>query len=240
MTTTLYGWGTMFDLPSPSPFVIKADVQLQMLGVEFDRAIADLSSVPKEKAPYVHDDGVLIEDSTFIRWHFERKLGRDLDQGLSRQQRGTAWGLGTMLEQRLVAIIVQQRWLDDGNFDRGPRQFFMGVPEAMREGAIAQARGAIAATMHGNGIARFTSDELHQLAAADIAAVSQILGDGAFLFGDEPTAVDAIAFGVLGSCATRFFDSGLPDLIAAHINLTDYLGRMQQSYFPTERWPAMG
>ena len=45
---TLYGWGPMFDCPSPSPFVMKADIQLQMLGVDFDRAIADLSLVSGE------------------------------------------------------------------------------------------------------------------------------------------------------------------------------------------------
>ena len=31
--TTLFGWGPMFDCPSPSPFVMKSDIQLQMLGV---------------------------------------------------------------------------------------------------------------------------------------------------------------------------------------------------------------
>ena len=52
---TLFGWGPMFDCPSPSPYVMKSDIQLQMLGVDFDRAIADLDAVPKHKAPYVMD-----------------------------------------------------------------------------------------------------------------------------------------------------------------------------------------
>ena len=45
MTTTLFGWGRMFDLPNPSPYVAKADMQLQLLGIEFDRAMADLDTV---------------------------------------------------------------------------------------------------------------------------------------------------------------------------------------------------
>ena len=44
----------------------------------YDPAVADLESVPKRKAPYVRDGEVLFEDSTFIRAHFERKLGKDL------------------------------------------------------------------------------------------------------------------------------------------------------------------
>ena len=52
--TTLYGWGPMFDLPGPSPYVMKADIQMQMLGVPFKRAIAELDSVAKGKAPAGH------------------------------------------------------------------------------------------------------------------------------------------------------------------------------------------
>ena len=37
---TLYGWGPLFDCPSPSPYVMKSEIQLQMLGLEFNRAIA--------------------------------------------------------------------------------------------------------------------------------------------------------------------------------------------------------
>ena len=88
---TFYGWGPMFGCPSPSPFVMKSDIQLQMLGVDFTRAIADLDAVPKHKAPYVIDDGQLIEDSNFIRHHYEAKLGKGLYDGM----RGK--GLGAFL-----------------------------------------------------------------------------------------------------------------------------------------------
>ena len=51
--TTLFGWGPMFDTRGPSPFVLKADIQMQMLGVGFERANAVLEAVAKHKAPYV-------------------------------------------------------------------------------------------------------------------------------------------------------------------------------------------
>lgn len=240
MTTILHGWGAMFDLPSPSPYVTKTDIQLQMLGLEFERALADLDAVGKHKAPYVIDDGQLIEDSAFIRRHFEGKTGRDLDAALTPAQRGAAWALGGMLENRLTQVIVCERWLIDENFDRGPRQFFAAVPEPMREAVIAQVREDMARTMHGSGIARHSRAEQLEIAGADIAAAAAMLGDQQWLFGDAPSAVDATAFGVLVACSTRFFDSHLPDLIAAHANLTAYLERMQQTYWPVDRWPPMG
>lgn len=240
MTTTLYGWGRMFDLPCPSPYVMKADILLQLLGVSFTRATADLDTVGKHKAPYVIDDGQVIEDSTFIRWHFEAKTGRDLDAGLSPEQRGAAWLIATSLESRLSQIMACERWLIDANFEKGPRQFFLGVPEAMRDAVIEQVRGDFARTMHGSGFARFTRAEQMQLARADIAAVAGVLGSKPFLFGAEPTSADASACGVLAGCNTRFFESELPDLIAAHPNLTAYLERMNVRFFAEDLWPPMG
>lgn len=118
MTTILYGWGPMFDAPSASPYVIKCEVQLQMLGVEFERAIANLDAVKKHKAPYVKDGDELIEDSTFIRDHFEKKLHRDLNMGLSHEQRGVAWAVERMLEDRLTFILLHERWTTTSSADR--------------------------------------------------------------------------------------------------------------------------
>lgn len=239
MTTTLYGWGRMFDLPSPSPYVAKADIQMQLLGIEFDRAIADLDSVSKRKAPYVIEDGAVIEDSSFIRHHFEAKTGKDLDAGLTPAERGISQALGAMLENRLAQIMLCERWLIDENFFRGPVGFFAAVPEHMREAVIKQVREELQKTMHGAGFARFTRDEQMQLAAADIAAVAALLGDKAWLFGERASAADATAYGVLAGSATRFFEGKLPDLIEAHPNLTAYLARIEQAYFPLDRWPSM-
>lgn len=237
--TTLYGWPPMFDLPGPSPYVMKADIQMQMLGVPFERAIAELDSVAKGKAPYVIDDGVLIEDSTFIRMHFEKKLGRDLDEGLTPAQRGQAWAVERLLEDRLGLIMLCERWLDDANFNKGPSVFFADVPEAMRTQVIGEVRGGVEATMKGHGIARHSREERMMLAERDIGAVSAMLGEGPFLFGAKPTAADAVAYGVLAACGTRFFETALVGLIDAQPNLRPYLARMEARFVREAVWPAM-
>lgn len=240
MTITLYGWGSMFDAPSPSPFVMKADIHLQMFGVPFERAVADLEAVPKHKAPYLRDGNMLIEDSTFIRRHMEAKLGTDLDHGLTPEQRGAAWALEIMLEHRLTPIMACERWLIDTNFERGPSLFFTGVPAAMREAVTKQVRADLGSAMRGAGHGRHSRAEQMQLARADITAAARILGDKPYFFGCAPTAANGAGFGVLESCNTRFFDSELPDLIAEHDNLVAYLGHMRSRFFAEERWPAMG
>lgn len=236
---TFYGWGPMFDCPSPSPFVMKADIQLQMLGVSFTRAIADLESVPKHKAPYVIDDGELIEDSNFIRHHYETRLGRQLYAGLTEREIALSWALERMAEGQLTKIMAFERWLKDDNFDKGPATFFYDVPAEARRGVMRDIRDAIRATHAGEGTGRFTDAERMQLARWDIDALALQLGDQAFLLGEAPTCADASVAAVLISCATEFFDTPLSGLVRQHANLVAYMDRMKARYFADVTWPAM-
>jgi len=229
----------MFGAPSPSPFVLKCDMQLQMLDVRFERAVADLETVPKHKAPYVEDDGRIIEDSTFIRLYFEQKTGDDLDLGLSPAERGAAWALERLLEDRLSMIMSHERWLLDANFDKGPRRFFAAVPEPAQTALCKELREQLHTMMVRHGIGRHSREERLMLAERDIGAVAAMLGEKPYLFGPKPTAVDAAAFGVLASCATPFFDTPLVGLVHEYANLVDYLGRIEARYFAEPAWPAM-
>lgn len=237
--TTLYGWGPMFGTQSPSPFVAKADIQMQMFDIACDRAIADLDAVSKHKAPYVDDDGAIIEDSTFIRWHFEKKLGVDLDEGLDDTQRATAWAFERMFEDRLTPIMAHERWIEGDNFERGPIHFFDAAPEQIRAQVIAGAREQVRANLYGQGIGRHSRTERMQLAAKDIAAAAALLGDKAFMLADYPTALDAAAYGTLAACTAPIFDSELKTLVASHANLVAYLKRMEERFYATDRWPSM-
>jgi len=236
---TLYGWGPAFDCPSPSPFVMKADIQLQMLGVEFTRAIADLDSVPKHKAPYVIDDGQLIEDSNFIRRHFEQKLGRGLYDGMSGKDIAASWALERLAEGQLVKIMAWERWMKDSNFNKGPAHFFDDVPAPARADVIRDVVQAQAAMYAGEGTGRFTDAERMQLATWDIGSLALQLGEQDFLFGDKPTCADASVIAVLISCATDFFDTPLTGIVRQHANLVAYMDRMKARYFDTVKWPEM-
>lgn len=237
--TTLYGWGPAYGCQSPSPYVTKTDIQMQMFDIPCNRAIADLDSVAKHKAPYVEDAGKIIEDSTFIRLYFEQKLGIDLDEGLDARQRATGWAIERMLEDRLAPIIVHERWLEGDNFARGPAMLFMGVPEPMRTEIANGARESERANLYGQGIGRHSREERMQLAKRDIDAVAVLLGDKPFTMGSYPTAVDAAVYAVIAACTAPIFDSQLKDFVASHANLVAFLKRMENRFYTEERWPAM-
>lgn len=237
--TTLFGWGPMFGCQSPSPFVMKADIHLQMFGIPFDRALADLDSVAKRKAPYVEDEGSIIEDSTFIRLHFEAKLGADLDHGLSAEQRAVAAAAERMFEDRLTSIIGHERWIEGDNFERGPAIFFSAVPEPMRDTVIAETRDRVRSGYEISGIGRHSRAERMQLARRDIDAAAALLGEKPFFLADYATAIDGIAYGALSACTAPIFDTELKSMVAAHANLGAYLKRMEGRFFTADRWPSM-
>src|SRR5262252_1715812 len=106
---TLYTFGPMFGLPDPSPFVMKAEVLLKMAKVAYRADASGFSKAPKGKLPFIDDDGAIVADSTFIRWHLEKKYGVDFDQGLDAAQRATAWAFEKMAEEQLYWIGVYER-----------------------------------------------------------------------------------------------------------------------------------
>src|SRR5215467_2264031 len=103
---TLYNFGPAFGLPDPSPFVTKAEVLLKMANVPYRTDGTGFRKAPKGKVPYIDDDGEIIPDSTFIRWHLEKKYGVDFDRGFSPEQRATAWAFEKMAEDHLYWALV--------------------------------------------------------------------------------------------------------------------------------------
>tara|TARA_R110000796_G_scaffold23085_25_gene66515 strand:+ start:5030 stop:5815 length:786 start_codon:yes stop_codon:yes gene_type:complete len=235
---TLFGWGPMFDCPSPSPYVMKSDIQLQMLGVDFDRAIADLDAVPKHKAPYVMDGDLLVEDSNFIRAHFERKLGKSLNDGLSDDHRAASWAFERMAEDHINSVLAMERWLKDENFFEGPMLFFNDVPPLARDAIVKEIRDGMAQTFYARGLGRHSEEERMQLVALDLEAIAIQLGSKPYLFGDAPSVADASVSAALISAGTEYFDTPLTGLVRGHGNLVDYMDRIQDRYFAKNLWPV--
>src|SRR5258707_8230764 len=109
----LFGFGPAFGLPDPSPFVMKAQVQLTMAGLAWRQEPGGPPAAPKGKVPWIDDDGVLIGDTAFIRRHIERTHGADFDRGLGPLQKAVAWAVERMLEDHLYWALLHSRWMDD-------------------------------------------------------------------------------------------------------------------------------
>ena len=229
---TLHSFGPAFGLPDPSPFCIKAELLLKLSGLPYQRATGNLNRAPKRKLPLIVDDGVTIADSSFIRFHLESRHGIDLDKGLDAERRGVLWAVEKMLEDQIYWIIVDERWMDDANFARGPANFFKSVPAPLRPLVCAMVRRQVRRNLHGHGIGRHSQAEKMVLAARSLDAIVAILGEWDYLGGDAPAGGDAGlgAFMMAGLCP--LFDSAFRGLIEARPSLTAYATRMSERFFP--------
>src|SRR5215469_11159719 len=124
---------------------MKAETLLKMAQLPYRMDTSGFRKAPKGKLPYIDDDGVIVADSTFIRWHLEQKRGIDFDRGLTAEQKAVAWAFEKMVEDNLYWVTVDFRWADEENFNKGPRNFFHAVPAPIRPLVIAMVRRKVRA-----------------------------------------------------------------------------------------------
>ena len=233
---TLYGFGTGFGLPELSPFVTKTEVQLKMADLAYQKLKAMPPASPKGQLPYIDDEGESVADSTFIRAHIERKYGFDFDDGLDEPQRAQAWAVERMIEHHIYWALVGTRWVDRQNFDKGPAHFFDAAPEDRRQELRDTARTAVAGSYRLSGLGRHAPEETLELASRSLSALSVLLGGKLYLMGNKPCGADATAFGALAGLMTPFFDSPLRRRAMQYADLTDYVDRMMELFYPEHAW----
>jgi glutathione S-transferase len=229
---TLYTFGPAFGLPDPSPFVMKAELLLKMAGLPYQVDTKGFGKAPKGKLPYIDDDGEKIADSTFIRWHLEQKHKIEFDRGLGEDQRAVAWAFERLAEDHLYWALLDARWIDDANFDKGPRGFFKGVPAPIRPLVVAMIRRKVRQTLHGQGTGRHAPTEIVALATRSIDAIAAYLGHKPFFMGPEPTGVDATMLAFVAGILCPAFETPIRTAAERHDNLKRYVSRMTARFYP--------
>lgn len=229
---TLYTFGPAFGLPDMSPFVTKAEMLLKLARLDYKTDNRGFRNAPKGKLPYIDDDGELIADSTFIRWHIEKKYGIDFDQGLDPEKRAVAWAFERMFDDHLYWSLLHERWANDENFNRGPRAFFQTLPFPMRLIVPRVARRNLLSQIRGQGMGRHSDADIVALGARSFDAAADFLGQKPFMMGPEPTGLDASAFAFLLAVLCPFFDTPLRTAAERHDNVKAYVGRMAERFYP--------
>lgn len=229
---TLCSFGPNFGLPDASPFVTKAEMLLKMAGLPYRTDTGGFGKAPKGKLPYIEDDGARIADSTFIRWHIEKKYQVDFDRGPTGEQRAVAWAFEKMVEDHLYWALVHARWMDDANFAKGPMVFFRKVRAPVRPIVVAVIRRQLRRTLHGHGMGRHSQAEIIGLATRSIDAIADYLGQKPFFMGAEPTGVDATIFAFAVGVLCPTFETPMRTAAERHSNLKRYVGRLTGRFYP--------
>jgi glutathione S-transferase len=228
---TLHTFGPNFGLPDPSPFVTKAEMLLKMSGQPYRTDTEGFGKAPKGKLPYIEDDGARIADSTFIRWHLEKKYQIDFDRGLTADERAIAWAFEKMAEDHLYWALLHARWMDDANFAKGPIVFFRKVPAPVRPIVVAMIRRHVRKALHAHGMGRHSPAEIAALATRALDAIAEYLGPKPFFMGAEPTGADATMFAFTANALCPLFETPIRTIAERHDNLKRYVGRMTARFY---------
>lgn len=220
------GWGE----PSMSPFCMKLECYLRMAEIPFETRPPDMRRAPKGKVPYVDLDGTLVGDSQLVIEALIAKYGDRLDHALSPQQRATARIVRRALEEATYFVGLYNRWADPAGFAIVRPVFGNILPKPLGL-LLPFIRRRIVGSLHAQGLGRHTHDDIHAMGAADWSAISELLGDSPYFFGDRATSIDAVLFGFVTAATVFPYDSPLRTHVSSLGNLVAHRDRIRARYF---------
>jgi glutathione S-transferase len=137
-----------------------------------------------------------------------------------------------MCEEHLYWLMIDVRWLDDANFAAGPAKIFDQLPAPIRPLIKVYVRRAYRKALKLQGIGRHEANERLELARRDLQAISDILADKPFLFGEQPHGADASVGAFVIGVLAKGIATPLRDAAETIPHLPAYGERITKRYFP--------
>jgi len=220
-----------FGLPNPSAFCVKLETYLRMTETAYELHIGQPNKGPKGKIPWIEDGDVRLGDSELIIQYLKSRDGDKLDGRLSASQAAQGHTIRKLAEESLYFISSHSKWAVDAGFAIYSAELFADMPAVVKLFVPGLVRKRAVSSLHAQGIARHTQEEIDDIGRRDVEALSTLLGDQSFFFGETPTSIDASVFGVLGNLMDGPFESGTRTAALSKDNLRSYITRIRDTYF---------
>ncbi|XP_029050077.1 failed axon connections [Osmia lignaria lignaria] len=229
-------------LPSISPYCLKVETWLRLTGIRYENVDHKLKFRSKKGAlPFVELNGEEIADSIIILRELSQKFNKDLDAGLTSEQRSVSHAMISMIENHLVWVVTCWRTKNFDQVLKGYKvnlQHVLGsrIPNGILNFLFKLTYGRKGAKkVKAQGMGMHTPEEVSQFGCADLKVLSDMLADKPFFFGDEPTTLDVVAFAHLAQIL--YIDKDTPyslrDYMAENCpNLVGHCSRMKERCFP--------
>ncbi|MFT2090196.1 glutathione S-transferase family protein [Paraglaciecola sp. 2405UD69-4] len=229
----LYSFGANLNVPDPSPFVLKINLLLQVSNQPFEviSGTQYLQKAPKGKLPYIEDGKHIITDSFFIEKHLKDTYGFDIDSHLSTEQKAISELACASLEERLYWCIVHFRWVFESNWAVIKPTFFGDMPFPLNRIIPKLARKGMIKAMKGHGIGRHSEAEILQIAASQLQAMSNLLGNKDYFFNGKLSLLDVCSYSMLAQILLPNMPSPLVDLTNQYSNLVAFCERIHTQYY---------
>ncbi len=224
---TLLTYPAGFGQFSLSPFCVKAAYLLQMSGRAWTRRdLKDPRDMPHQKLPVLNTGRRLIGDSHAIRIWLESQ-GADFDRDLSDLQKARSRALIHMAEQHMYFHLLMDRWGNNMVWST-IREVYDAIPRILRRPVTNAIRKRLLKGLNTQGIARYHAQERTDRLEADFSALTTLLQQSPFLFGDQPSGADLSLAPMLGAMRSTPASTPLVERLANDTVLTDYLARLDR------------
>lgn len=229
----LHQFARSWGIPNLSQFCVKTETYLRMAKLPYQIAEAFPFQGPKRKLPYIVDGGHKVGDSRLILIHLQSTYGNGLDAHLAPEAVAIAKGYQRLLEEHLYWIGMMTRWnYTEANWQVNKQAIFGSLPPVARDLAAAAYRNRIKGQIKGHGTGRLSTEEAFALGREDLNALAYFLADKSFFMGEQPSSLDASAYGILINTLGCPIESPLKDHALSKPNLVAYCQRMQGAFFP--------
>ncbi|KAI1704640.1 outer mitochondrial membrane transport complex protein domain-containing protein [Ditylenchus destructor] len=182
----------MGNVPSLSPFALKAETWLRMAKVPYKNVNNNLKRMSsKGQIPFVEVNGREIADSNHIMDELKKLFDLDIDKNLSDRDGADMMAYHSLIEDTLrwqdwyfrtkdARYILEADGQPQWNFVTGLFVKYWMMPRFMKE-----YQGRCVA----QGVGRETPEEVTEGAKRNLKAVSNFIGEKHYILGDKPTSV---------------------------------------------------
>ncbi|KAL7011435.1 hypothetical protein ACKWTF_014265 [Chironomus riparius] len=238
----LYQFARTTSLPSLSPYVLKVETWLRLSGLKYENVDHKFKLYSKKgQLPFVEVNGQQICDSSNIIKELSQKFEKDIDVGLNNEQKTISHAMISMVENHLTFVIMAWRAKNPGEMVNGYKINFQQslgskIPNAILNFLFKVNYGHRASKkVKAQGIGVHKPEEIVEMGKEDLKALSELLADKPFFFGDEPTLLDVVVF---SSTAQIYFISddakyALKEFMVEQCaNLVGHVSRIKERCYP--------
>ena len=218
--------------PSHSHYCTKLELYLKIAQIPYENIYTlNFSKNPKKQMPYIELDGQIIGDSSFIIEKLVSKYGDKVDHWLTAEQKAIAVSLQRLLENHLALIMMYFRWTYPQGWQQFKQILFGKAPWFVKFFIADRLAKKVTKRLgQEQAIRHFSVDELLARAKVDLDALSAYLADKPYVFGDRPSSIDCLLFGVYSAVTWVNVDSPLKELANTYPNLKAHLNHMLKFY----------
>ena len=215
---TLYSYPELNGVADNNGYGLKVFAFLRLAGLPFvHQHIFDASAAPRGQLPYIVEEGEVIGDSDTIIAHLIRRHGLTIDDELTGAEHDMGHLITRMLDD-LYWVMSYSRWKDE--------EFWPAFRDALRrehpsvtEEGLGKARDYNAKRYYFQGIGRFAPPAAYARGLADLRVLSNLVPEHEYMFGPNPTSIDAGIYGFIANIYFYPIETPLKQFVSAQANL---------------------